>query len=220
MMKVILTSDIDDIGFAGEVKNVKSGLARNYLIPHKLAIEATAHNLRDWGKKLDVLKEKREKAIEEAGRTAASIEGKTVTMESKISSGEKMFGSVTVQNIAEAMMEQHGISIEKKNILLEKNIKSIGTHYVPVRIKGQIKATLIVEVASDEEEPPEAAGAQATPDEQTTPETPETEESQAAPDETAEIGEVKAESEEQAADVQEEEITGTGEEQQEQKEDG
>ncbi len=151
-MRVILTSDIDDIGLAGEVKNVKNGLARNYLIPQKLAIEATETNLRDWEKKLEALKQKREKTLADAREAAEKIDGTVINIESKISSGEKMFGSVNVQTIVDALKEQHGLEIEKKNVLLEKNIKSIGKHEVPVRIKAQIKASIIVEIEGDEEE--------------------------------------------------------------------
>lgn len=151
-MRVILTSDIDDIGLAGEVKNVKNGLARNYLIPQKLAIEATETNLRDWEKKLEALKQKREKTLADAREAAEKIDGTVINIESKISSGEKMFGSVNIQTIVDALKEQHGLEIEKKNVLLEKNIKSIGKHEVPVRIKAQIKASIIVEIEGDEEE--------------------------------------------------------------------
>ena len=172
-MKVILTSDIDDIGFAGEIKVVKNGLARNYLIPKSLAIEATATNIRDWEKRLENLRLKREKVIADAERTAGDIEGKVITMEFKVSSGEKMFGSVTAQTIADALKEQHGITVEKRNILLEKNIKSVGTHDVPVRIKGHIKATVIVDIKPDKEEEIEEETAMEAPPEQTETETAE-----------------------------------------------
>lgn len=172
-MKVILTSDIDDIGFAGEIKVVKNGLARNYLIPKSLAIEATAANIRDWEKRLENLRLKREKVIADAEKTAGDIEGKVITMEFKVSSGEKMFGSVTAQTIADALKEQHGITVEKRNILLEKNIKSVGTHDVPVRIKGHIKATVIVDIKPDKEEEIEEETAMEAPPEQTETETAE-----------------------------------------------
>lgn len=184
-MKVILTSDIDDIGFAGEIKIVKNGLARNYLIPKSLAIEATAANIRDWEKRLENLRLKREKVIADAEKTAGDIEGKILTMESKVSSGEKMFGSVTAQTIADALKEQHGITVEKRNILLEKNIKSVGTHDVPVRVKGHIKATVVVEIKPDKED--EAAE---ETDMEAAPEQPETETAEAATDTDAGDGTV------------------------------
>ncbi|WP_462137554.1 50S ribosomal protein L9 [Candidatus Mycalebacterium sp.] len=151
-MKIILTSDIDDIGLAGEVKTVKNGLARNYLIPSKLAIEATETNLRDWRKKLEVLKEKREKTIADAQTVADKIDGTIIEIETKLSDGEKMFGSVSVHTIAEVLKERHGLDIEKRNILLEKNIKSIGRFEVPVRIKAHIKASVIVQITAEEDE--------------------------------------------------------------------
>ena len=173
-MKIILTSDIDDIGLAGEVKTVKNGLARNYLIPRKLAIEATETNLRDWRKKLESLKLKREKTITEAQIVAEKIDGTLIEIETKLSDGEKMFGSVSVQTIAEALRERYGIEIEKQNILLEKNIKSIGRFEVPVRIKAQIKASVIVQITAEENE--------GAPTEfQTTAETVETSDEQNAP---------------------------------------
>ncbi len=156
-MKVILTSDIDNIGLAGEIKIVKNGLARNYLIPQKLAIEATDSNLRNWEKKLEDLKQEREKIISDARERAEQIEGTVVSIESKVSEGEKIFGSVNVQTIAEALKEQHGIEIERKNILLEKNLKSTGRFEVPVRVKAHIKATVTVEITAEEEEKDTAA---------------------------------------------------------------
>ena len=212
-MKVILTSDIDDIGFAGEIKTVKNGLARNYLIPKDLAIEGTAANIRDWEKRLEALRLKREKVIAEAEKTAGEIEGKVITMESKVSSGEKMFGSVTAQTIADALKEQHGITVEKRNILLEKNIKSVGTHDVPVRIKGQIKATVTVEIKSDKPEEIEEET-----DMEAAPEQPETESAEAEtvaeqPETEGETGEVaEAEGAESAEAVSEQRETGQTEE--------
>ncbi len=151
-MKVILTSDIDDIGLTGEVKTVRNGLARNYLIPQKLAIEATDSNLRDWEKKLEKLGKKREKTISDAKEIADKIEATVISIESKISDGQKMFGSVNVQTIADALEEQHGMKVEKKQILLEKNIKSIGRFEVPIRVKANIKASVIVEITAEEDE--------------------------------------------------------------------
>lgn len=156
-MEIILTSDIDDIGLAGEVKTVKNGLARNYLIPGKLAIEATEANLRDWRKKLEVLKQKREKNIAEAQAFADKIDGTVIKIETKLSDGKKMFGSVSVQTIAEALKEQYGLEVEKRNILLEKNIKFIGRFEVPVRVKAHIKASVIVQITTEEDEETQAA---------------------------------------------------------------
>lgn len=151
-MKVILTSDIEDIGLEGELKTVSNGLARNYLIPRKLAIEATDSNLRDLEKKLEKLKQKREKIIADARAFAEKVEGKPVSIESKVSDGEKMFGSVDARTIADAFMEQHGIEIERRNILLEKNIKSIGRFEVPVRVKAHIKTSITVEITAEQNE--------------------------------------------------------------------
>ena len=205
-MKVILTSDIDDIGFAGEIKVVKNGLARNYLIPKSLAIEATATNIRDWEKRLENLRLKREKVIADAEKTEGDIEGKVITMEFKVSSGEKMFGSVTAQTIADALKEQHGITVEKRNILLEKNIKSVGTHDVPVRIKGHIKATVIVDIKPDKEEEIDEEAAMEAPPEQTETETAEAVADSDAGDETAaETATEQPETEGETAEVAEEE---------------
>lgn len=183
-MKVILTSDIEDIGLEGELKTVSNGLARNYLIPHKLAIEATDSNLRDLEKKLEKLKQKREKIIADAHAFAEKVEGKLVSIESKVSDGEKMFGSVDARTIADAFMEQHGIEIERRNILLEKNIKSIGRFEVPVRVKAHIKTSITVEITAEqneeeiseaeEEARQEAAGREAD-SEESSPEMPEAE---------------------------------------------
>ncbi|QMU55917.1 MAG: 50S ribosomal protein L9 [Candidatus Mycalebacterium zealandia] len=198
-MKIILTSDIDDIGLAGEVKTVKNGLARNYLIPRKLAIKATEVSLRDWRKKLEVLKEKREKTIAEAQTVADKINGTVIEIESKLSDGEKMFGSVSVHTIAEVLKERHGLEIEKRNILLEKNIKSIGRFEVPIRIKAHIKASVIVQITAEQDEEALAAAQVAEMEE-----TQNTEEQDAMQTETEQAPEAQSE-EEQSEEPQGEE---------------
>jgi len=159
-MRVILTSDVDNIGLAGEIKTVRNGLARNYLFPQKLAIEATRANLQDWEKKLEALKQKREKTIADAQELADKIEGTVISIETKISQGQKMFGSVNANRIVEILKEQHGIEVERKNILLEKNIKSIGRFDVPIRIKAHIKASIVVQIAAEENEEEQQAASE------------------------------------------------------------
>lgn len=144
-MRVILIEDVDSVGRMGEIKEVKNGLARNYLIPQKMAIRATPGNIKVWEQKSKII-EKREQGLRvEAQGIATTLDGVGVTIPVRVGEENKLFGSVTSQNISDALKEV-GHEVSRKNIDLPSPIKEIGTHNITVKLFHEVNATIIVEV--------------------------------------------------------------------------
>ena len=143
-MKVILLEDVKALGKKGQVVEVSDGYARNYLLPRKLASEATADNintmkLKEKAKAALIAKEKAE-AEENAKRLSAI----TVTIRAKAGGAGKLFGSVTSQEISDALREQHGINIEKNKIVQAEPIKTFGSYTVKAKLGYEISANVSV----------------------------------------------------------------------------
>lgn len=143
-MKVIFNVDVKGQGKKGEMKEVSDGYARNYLLPKKLASEATADNintmkLKEKAKAALIAKEKAE-AEENAKRLSAI----TVTIRAKAGGAGKLFGSVTSQEISDALREQHGINIEKNKIVQAEPIKTFGSYTVKAKLGYEISANVSV----------------------------------------------------------------------------
>lgn len=145
-MVVILKRDVKGTGRAGDVVKVNDGYARNMLIPKGYAIEATKGNIRS----LEKVKEKQ--AEEEAQQRAAASEKAEqlkkaqVTIVTKSGEGGRLFGSITSKDIADAVMEQTGISVDKKKIKLDQPIKNLGTFHVEIKLYYDINAEITVTV--------------------------------------------------------------------------
>lgn len=132
-MKVILTCDVKGTGKKNEILNVSDGFARNYLFPRKWAAEATPAAVKEIERK-HALEEKMEaERREEAEQRAASLKGKTIQITAKCGEKGRLYGSITVQEIADALREQHGVDVEKRKIECE-----------PIRQTGEYEATVWV----------------------------------------------------------------------------
>lgn len=144
-MKVILTDEIRGLGTRGDIVTVKDGYARNFLIPKKLAREATTGNLKsiEQEKKKWALLAAQEK--EQAQKAADSVKGVKVTIQKRVGDTGQLFGSVTSNEIADAL-EAKGVQVEKRRIELEHPIKSLGVHDVEVRLHRDVTAHIQVEV--------------------------------------------------------------------------
>lgn len=143
-MKVIFNVDVKGQGKKGEMKEVSDGYARNYLLPRKLASEATADNintmkLKEKAKAAQIAKEKAE-----AQENAKRLSEVTVTIRAKAGGAGKLFGSVTSQEISDALREQHGINIEKNKIVQSEPIKTFGSYTVKAKLGYEISANISV----------------------------------------------------------------------------
>ena len=146
-MKVILTDEIRGLGGRGEVVQVKDGYARNYLLPKKLALEATSGNMKvaeQEKKKWDVLSQK-EKG--DAQKAATEMEGLKIVVQKRAGEEGTLFGSVTANDIADALAE-HNITVDKRRIELEHPLKSLGVHEVGIRLHREVTARVQVEVVA------------------------------------------------------------------------
>ena len=148
-MKVILIKDVKSFGKAGELVNAKTGYARNFLIPNGLAKEATKENLEIWGKEQAELKRIEAENIKNAKELKDVLEKLEVVIKTKTGNGDKLFGSITSQDISDALKKQHKIEIDKRKIELKENIKSLCTLTVPVRVYPEIVATVKVSIEKE-----------------------------------------------------------------------
>ena len=148
-MKVIFNVDVKGQGKKGEMKEVSEGYGRNYLLPRKLAVEATADNmnalrLKEKAKAAAIAAEKA-KALE----NAKQLESIVVKIAAKAGSAGKLFGAVTSQEISDALKEQYGIEIEKQKIVQTEPIKSYGSYEVKCKFGYEINGVIHLLVVED-----------------------------------------------------------------------
>ena len=146
-MKVILKSDVDKLGHAGDVKQVADGYARNFLIPRKLALEATPAALK-WSEKGAERRAKRqEKLLSVAQDTAGKLSSVHLSFTRPVGEQGKLFGSVGKSDIAESL-KASGFTIDKKTIQLSAAIKEVGDHEIEVKLAHDIAAKIKVSVVA------------------------------------------------------------------------
>ena len=148
-MKVILNADVKGQGKKGDMIEVSEGYARNYLLPRKLAVKATADNLNALKLKEQAKKAQIEREKEQARAYAKQLGASVVKVRAKGGENEKLFGSVTSKEISEALKEQHGINLEKNRIVLEENIKNFGSYEVKCKLGYEISGTIHVLVIEE-----------------------------------------------------------------------
>ncbi|TLM78956.1 MAG: 50S ribosomal protein L9 [Actinobacteria bacterium] len=148
-MKVILLQEVKGKGSEGDVVEVARGYAVNYLFPKKMAVEATSGALKQLEARRHNI-EKREAARRtDAESMAASVGGKTVTVEAKAGDEGKLFGSVTAQMVAEAIEAQLGVEVDRRKVDAHGHIKTLGAHPVTVQLHKDVKVELVVEVVPE-----------------------------------------------------------------------
>ncbi len=147
-MKVILTENVENLGSAGDLVQVKRGFYRNYLQPRKLAVEATNRNVKQLEHQKRLLEARKAKDVTESRRMAEMLENVSLTLTRKAGEQDKLFGSVTDMDIAEALQEQ-GYSVERKHVRLEEPIKMLGVYQVPVKLAQDMEAKVKVWVIKE-----------------------------------------------------------------------
>ena len=149
-MQVILRDDMDNLGKSGEVVNVKEGYARNYLLPRGLAIKATASDVKRIEHEKRVIAARTAKLAKEAQAEADGLSKISVSIARAVGEEDKLYGSVTSRDIAEALAAQ-GVKVDSKRIHLEEPIKTLGMTEVQVKLGRGINATIKVGVVKKEE---------------------------------------------------------------------
>jgi large subunit ribosomal protein L9 len=147
-MKVILRKDSVTLGHAGTVVSVKDGYARNYLIPRGIAYEATDGGIRQLEEEGKQQSRRVDKERKQAEHIAVQLEKTSVTLKMKVGEEDKLFGSVTTQMIADALVEKE-IQLDKRHIELDEPIKALGIYDVPVKLAGGVGGKIKVWVVRE-----------------------------------------------------------------------
>jgi large subunit ribosomal protein L9 len=150
-MKLILKKDVQSVGEAGDIVEVKNGFARNFLLPTKVAEIATDGAIKNRERNLERIKAKAEKLHEDALKKAEQI--KTLgSLEITAKAGEtgKLFGTVTTKKLTEVLQEKTGLEFDRKGISLDRPINQIGEYRLLVKLSSKVSAELIVEVKASE----------------------------------------------------------------------
>ncbi len=145
-MKVILQQDIKGKGKKGQMIEVSDGYARNYMLPRKLAVEATTDNVNTMRMNDKAQQEKRQREREEAFAIAQKMKEITVTVFAKGGGAGRLFGSVTTQEISDALKKEHNITVDKRKIVIEEPIKTVGEYTVKCKLGYEITGELKVSI--------------------------------------------------------------------------
>jgi large subunit ribosomal protein L9 len=148
-VKVLLLKDIENIGKEGSIVTVADGFARNYLIPKKIGIDASEKNRKTYENQKRLWDLKSKKEIAEAEKIATEISKVKCRISRKVGDQDRLFGSVTSLDIVDAMKKQK-FEIDKRKILLEEPIKSIGNFKVPIKLHSEVIAYINLEVLKEE----------------------------------------------------------------------
>ena len=143
-MQVILTQDVEKIGQRGDIVDVSRGYVRNFLVPRGLAEMATPTRLEEVHREMAEAEERDRRMAERAGEVAETLNKSVITIEARTGEDERLFGSVTAANIADAIDRARGVRVDRRRIKLEEPIRSLGTHQVPVQVYGDIEASVKV----------------------------------------------------------------------------
>jgi large subunit ribosomal protein L9 len=147
-MKVILREDIHNLGKSGEVVTVKDGFGRNYLLPRKMAVLANEQNVRQLEHEKGVIDARQAKLKGSAMEQAKKLEAVQVNIKRKVGEQDKLYGSVTALDIAEALAA-NGLKVDRRHIHLPEPIKAVGSFDVEIRLHRDVTAKIKVEVAAE-----------------------------------------------------------------------
>lgn len=157
-VKVILLQEVPGLGKPGDVKEVANGYARNYLLPREMVTAATPGALKTLNEQVATAKRRQEKVETEQRGLSERIAAVTLTFAVHVGRGDRLYGSVTSQNIADALLEQEGLRIDRRTIHLPEPLRQLGTFEIPVRVAPKVEPKLKVSIISDAE----AQGGEAT----------------------------------------------------------
>ncbi|AKG03355.1 MULTISPECIES: 50S ribosomal protein L9 [Salimicrobium] len=146
-MKVIFNKDVKGKGKKGEIKNVSDGYARNYLLKHNLAVEATKANVDAQKAKDKKEEEKAQQEVEEAKQLKEELKNIEVKLAAKSGGSGRLFGSIPSKQISEQLKKDHDISIDKRKIEMDDPIRTLGYTEVPVKLHPEVTGTIRVHVA-------------------------------------------------------------------------
>ncbi len=149
-MKVVLLKDIQGLGKEGQVKDVAEGYARNLLLPKGLAAPATKGVMKELEIKQAADRKRQAQIDEEMKAVGGKISAGTVTVRSKVGEGGKLYGSITNADVAEAIEQQLGQTVDKRKIEIEEPIRHVGEYKIPIKLSNNVSATVTLVVQGEE----------------------------------------------------------------------
>ena len=149
-MKVVLLEDVKNLGRKGDLVQVAEGHARNYLLPRKLAVEATEGKIKQLAELREAAARKKQREESAAKDLAVRLESILVRVYSKAGEGGKLFGSISNKDVVDALVKDYGIEIDKKKIILKEPIKKVGFYSLPVKLYPSVQVNLSVNVLADQ----------------------------------------------------------------------
>lgn len=144
-MKVILQKDVKNLGKAGDLVTVANGYARNYLLPRRMALEATEKRVKEFAHLQKVAEAKKRKALAERQELIKKLQGLNITIKAAAGDTDKLFGAVTNHDISNEL-EKHGFSIDRRDIIMDAPIKMLGQHKATIRLGEGLEAELTIAV--------------------------------------------------------------------------
>jgi len=150
-MKVVLIQDVPKVGEAGSIQTVKDGFARNYLIPQGLAAEATIGRIKNAEQRLQSIQRKTEREEEAQKSLAERLAGLRIQIVARVGEQGRLYGSITGADVAEKISAAVGQEIDRRKVLLEDPIRSIGDHQVTVHLVGKLRPTVTVSVVAEDD---------------------------------------------------------------------
>jgi len=147
-MKIILRNDYESLGKAGELVTVKDGFARNFLIPQGIAMLATKANMKRLEEEQKMNARQQEKDLSNAEALSKELEKVSITATVAVGEEDKVFGSVTTQDIANLIQEK-GFDVDKRKIILDEPIKALGVYTVPIKLHSEVEAKVRVWVVKE-----------------------------------------------------------------------
>ena len=137
-MKVILLEDVKGSGTKGQAINVAEGYARNYLLPRKMAIEATAANMKDLERQQALRDARKAADLAQAQELGEKLKDLEILVPAKTGGGQKLFGAVTNKDIGDVIEKTHGLAIDRRKIEIKGNIRTLGEHEVTIRLHAEV----------------------------------------------------------------------------------
>jgi large subunit ribosomal protein L9 len=150
-MKVILLQEVPGLGQPGDVKEVAAGYARNYLLPRKLVTAATTTAMTNLNEQVASAKRRIAKLDATHNSLTEKLSNVTLTFAVRVGQGDRLYGSVTSQDIANALREQEGITIDRRSIQLKEALRALGSFEAPVRVSAKHEAKIKVNIISSEQ---------------------------------------------------------------------
>ena len=145
-MKLILLQDVKSVGKKGDLINASEGYAKNFLLPKKLAVEATKSNLNDYELKQKAEAKRKQEELEKAQEMKKQLDEKVVVIKVKTGSNGKLFGSVTNKEVAEEIIKQTGMDLDKKKVSIGDSIKMLGERTAVINLHPKVTAEVTVKI--------------------------------------------------------------------------